>query len=82
MIAYRVYRVDQSGHIQTVPNIIDCEDDDAARIKAQRFVDGCGTGQDGRTTREFPYGQEVRPPHLRRAQARRHARQWSRCGHR
>ena len=42
MIAYRVYRIDESGHVQGVPDIIECEDDDDARIAAQRFLDGCG----------------------------------------
>ncbi|MFK4505932.1 hypothetical protein IQ17_01047 [Bradyrhizobium daqingense] len=42
MLGYRVYRVDRSGRIQGMPDIIQCEDDEAARIEAQRFVDSCG----------------------------------------
>ena len=42
MAAYRVYRIDNSGHVQGQPEIIECESDDDARLKAQCFVDGCG----------------------------------------
>jgi hypothetical protein len=40
MVAYRIYRVDEAGHIQGPPIVIECEDDDDALLKAQRYVDG------------------------------------------
>jgi hypothetical protein len=41
MIEYRIYQLDREGHIRSVPEIIKCEDDDAALIEAQRYLNGC-----------------------------------------
>ena len=40
MVTYRIYRVDKAGKFQGPPIVIECEDDDAALIKAQEYVDG------------------------------------------
>lgn len=40
MVEYRVYKLDGSGRIAFVPDIILCEDDDAAIIRARRDIDG------------------------------------------
>lgn len=64
MAGYRVYRVDESGHIQGMPDIIECDDDDAALVEAQRFVDGCGVELwDGaRKVASFPPDKKGGPP--------------------
>ena len=42
MIEYRVYQLNRGGRIQSVAEIIKCEDDDAALIEAQRYlINGC-----------------------------------------
>jgi hypothetical protein len=40
LVEYRVYKLDVSGRIAFVPDVILCEDDDAAIVRAQRDVDG------------------------------------------
>lgn len=40
MIAYRIYMLDRDNRVSGPPQIIECEDDDAALIEARRFVDG------------------------------------------
>jgi hypothetical protein len=40
MPLYRVYFVDNSGHIDRPPEVIDCENDQAAAEKARQFIDG------------------------------------------
>jgi hypothetical protein len=37
---YRLYRVDEEGHIQGAPVIVSCDDDDAAVAQAKQYVDG------------------------------------------
>ena len=38
---YRLYRLGKDGHIQGPPEVVTCEDDDAALLKAQRYVSSC-----------------------------------------
>jgi hypothetical protein len=40
MTEYRLYRVDDEGHIQGPPVIVSCDDDDAAIAQAKQYVDG------------------------------------------
>jgi hypothetical protein len=40
MTEYRLYRVDEEGHIQGAPVIVSCEDDEAAIAEAKQYVDG------------------------------------------
>lgn len=40
MTEYRLYRVDEEGHIQGGPVIITCENDEAAIAQAKQYVDG------------------------------------------
>jgi hypothetical protein len=40
MIAYRIYPVDEAGHIQGPPIVIECEDDAAAVLEARERIDG------------------------------------------
>lgn len=40
MIEYRVYRLDASGRIASIPHVIECADDDAALVMAQVYIDG------------------------------------------
>lgn len=37
---YRLYSVDKEGHIQGMPVIVSCEDDNAAVAEAKQYVDG------------------------------------------
>jgi hypothetical protein len=37
---YRVYKLDRSSRITSLPHVIQCEDDDAALVMAQQFIDG------------------------------------------
>jgi hypothetical protein len=63
MVEYRVYRIDASGHVLGVPDVIECEDD-AARIKAQAYVDGCAieVWDRARKVAAFPSNREGGPP--------------------
>jgi hypothetical protein len=40
MPAYRVYSIDQTGHVSRPPEIVECADDQEASQKAKQFVDG------------------------------------------
>jgi len=40
VLAYRLYKLDQNGHVNGPPQILTCEDDDAALIEARKYVDG------------------------------------------
>lgn len=40
VIAYRLYMLDHENRVSGPPQIIECEDDDAALIEAGRYVDG------------------------------------------
>ena len=40
MNQYRVYKLDKSSRITSIPHVILCEDDDAALLMARQFVDG------------------------------------------
>lgn len=40
MRQYRVYLIDKAGHVAGPPQIISCEDDEAAVVKAKQYVDG------------------------------------------
>jgi len=40
VLAYRLYKLDQDGRVYSPPQIIRCEDDDAALIEARKYVDG------------------------------------------
>lgn len=40
LVEYRIYRLDGSGRIAFVPDVIVCEDDAAAIFRAQRDING------------------------------------------
>lgn len=40
MFSYRLYRFDRAGHITSPPQILQCSDDDAALVEAQKYLDG------------------------------------------
>ena len=40
MADYRIYKLDKDGRIVGPPVVVNCEDDDAALIVAQQYVDG------------------------------------------
>lgn len=40
VIAYRLYKLDHDNRVSGPPQIIECDDDDAALIEAHRYVDG------------------------------------------
>jgi hypothetical protein len=40
MADYRVYQLDESGHIHSPPETFECEGDEAAIQRAERMVDG------------------------------------------
>jgi hypothetical protein len=40
MVTYRIYRIDKANQLQGPGIVVECEDDDAALIKAQEYVDG------------------------------------------
>ena len=40
MIEYRIYRMDKAGQFKGPLMVIECENDDAALIKAQEYLDG------------------------------------------
>ncbi|MGY4358541.1 hypothetical protein ACVWZR_007667 [Bradyrhizobium sp. i1.3.1] len=56
-------RLDKSGHVHGVPDIIECENDEAEQIKARSLVNGCGVEVwDGtRKVASFPSDIEGRP---------------------
>ncbi|HWN52178.1 MAG TPA: hypothetical protein VNO18_20570, partial [Xanthobacteraceae bacterium] len=37
---YRVYQLDEDGHIRSPPKVFRCESDEAAIQRAERMVDG------------------------------------------
>ena len=40
MIAYRLYEIDEAGHVRGPPRIVRCKDDNSALSEAQQYVDG------------------------------------------
>lgn len=40
MPLYRFYRMNKAGHIDGMPEIVDCSDDDDAVAKAKKHADG------------------------------------------
>jgi hypothetical protein len=40
MADYRVYQLDESGHIRNPPKTLACESDEAAIQRAKRLIDG------------------------------------------
>ncbi len=40
MRAYRIYSFDKDGHIREAPEIVECEDDDAAIQHAKQLING------------------------------------------
>ena len=40
MIAYRFYKIDRDDHVDGPPQVLQCEDDDAALVEARKLVDG------------------------------------------
>jgi hypothetical protein len=40
MTAYRVYFVDDTGHVAGPPKIVECADDNEALQKAKQLIDG------------------------------------------
>jgi hypothetical protein len=37
---YRIFRVDQQGHVSRPATVVDCPDDDSARESAKAMLDG------------------------------------------
>lgn len=40
MPQYRLFRLDEQGHVSAPPAILDCRDDEHACIEAEKLVDG------------------------------------------